>query len=155
MTRLFIAALALAGSTSLSAQAMTPSARDYTTAAPVGGSWTYAARPDGSEATFLGATNQAQVVVHCTRAMRRVSIAKPATGAAPFLTIWTSSESRSAPASFNPATKRLTADFAAFDRLLDAIAFSRGRIAFAVGSGPALVVPPWSEISRVIEDCRV
>jgi hypothetical protein len=155
MTRSFIAALALAASTSLSAQAMTPSARDYTTAVPVGGNWTYAATPDGSEAVFLGATSQPQVVLHCTRATRRVSIAKPATGAAPFMTIWTSSESRSAPASFNPATNRLTADFAAFDRLLDAITFSRGRIAFAVGNSPALVVPPWSEISRVIEDCRV
>jgi hypothetical protein len=155
MTRSFIAALALAASSSLSAQAVTASARDYTTAAPVGGNWTYAATPAGSEATFLGATNQPQVVLHCTRATRRVSIAKPASGAAPFLTIWTSSESRSAPASFNPATNRLTADFAAFDRLLDAIAFSRGRIAFAIGSAPALVVPPWSEISRVIEDCRV
>jgi hypothetical protein len=155
MTRSFIAALALAASSSLSAQTVTSSVPDYTTAVAVGGNWTYAATADGSQATFIGATNQPQVTLHCTRATRRVSIAKPATAAAPFLTIWTSSDTRSAPASFNPATNRLTADFAAFDRLLDAIAFSRGRIAFAVGSGPALVVPPWSEISRVIEDCRV
>jgi hypothetical protein len=154
MRRSFIAALALVASSSLSAQTVTSSVPDYTTAVPVGGNWTYAATADGSEATFLGATNQPQLILHCARATRRVSIAKPATAAAPFLTIWTSSDTRSAPASFNPATNRLTADFAAFDRMLDAIAFSRGRIAFAVGNGPALVVPPWSEISRVIEDCR-
>ena len=53
-----------------------------------------------------------------------------------------------------PRPARLTAEFGAFDPLLDAIAFSRGRVAFSVGSAPALVVPSWSELSRVIEDCR-
>jgi len=95
------------------------------------------------------------VTIHCTRATRRVSIAKPATAAAPFIAIWTSSQSRSAPASFNPATNRLTADFGAYDAFLDALVFSRGRAAFTVGAAPALVVPVWSEVSRVIEDCRV
>jgi len=148
-----LAALALTPAVSLLAQTTT-SSRDYSTAVAVGGNWTYAKSPDGSEATFVGATNQPQIIFHCALATRRVTIAKPATAVAPFLTIWTSSETRSAPASFNPATQRLTADFAAFDKILDAIAFSRGRVAFGVGSAPALVIPPWSEISRVVEDCR-
>jgi hypothetical protein len=146
----FLAALALVTATSLSAQA----APDYTTAQPIGGAWNYTQTADGSEATFIGATNQPQLTIRCTRSTRRVAIAKPATGAAPFISIWTSSQSRTAPASFNPATNRLTTDFAAFDAFLDAIAFSRGRAAFSVGSAPALVVPVWSEVSRVIEDCR-
>jgi len=145
------AALALIPTTSLSAQ----TAPDYTTAIPIGGTWNYAQTADGSEATFVGATNQPQLIVHCTRLSRRVSIAKPASGAAPFIAIWTSSQSRSAPASFNPLTNRLTTDFAAYDAFLDAIAFSRGRAAFGVGTAPALVVPVWSEVARVIEDCRV
>ena len=62
---------------------------------------------------------------------------------------------RAVPSSFNPATRRLTIDFGAYDALLDAIASSRGRIAFTVGAQPSLVVPPWAEASRVIEDCRV
>jgi hypothetical protein len=49
---------------------------------------------------------------------------------------------------------RLTADFAAFDPLLDALAFSRGRFAVSVSGTPALVVPPWPEIARLVEDCR-
>jgi hypothetical protein len=146
----FLAALALVTATSLPAQA----APDYTTAQPIGGAWNYTQTADGSEATFIGATNQPQLTIRCTRSTRRVAIAKPATGAAPFISIWTSSQSRTAPASFNPATNRLTTDFAAFDAFLDAIAFSRGRAAFSVGSAPALVVPVWSEVSRVIEDCR-
>jgi len=147
----FFAAFALVPATSLPAQG----APDYSTAIPIGGTWNYAQTADGSEATFVGATSQPQLIVHCTRLSRRVSIAKPATAAAPFLAIWTSSQTRSAPASFNPLTNRLTTDFAAYDAFLDAIAFSRGRAAFNVGNAPALVVPVWSEISRVIEDCRV
>jgi len=58
-------------------------------------------------------------------------------------------------ASYNPATARLTAELAAFDATLDAIAFSRGRVAFAAAGAPALVVPAWAETARVIEDCRV
>jgi hypothetical protein len=58
------------------------------------------------------------------------------------------------PASFNPATGRLTVEVAGNDTILDAIATSRGRAAFTVGTQPALVVPTWSEPSRVIEDCR-
>jgi hypothetical protein len=61
---------------------------------------------------------------------------------------------RSVPSSFNPATGRLTIALTASDPLLDAIASSRGRIGFGVGVQPPLVVPPWPEPSRVIEDCR-
>ena len=146
-----LAALAPVPATSLPAQ----TAPDYTTATPIGGTWIYAQTADGSEATFIGATSQPQLIVHCTRLSRRVSIAKPATAAAPFIAIWTSSQTKSAPASFNPLTNRLTTDFAAYDAFLDAIAFSRGRAAFSVGTAPALVVPVWSEVPRVIEDCRV
>lgn len=151
MRFIVLAALSSVPAVPLQAQ----SSADYSTAIPVGGSWTYAASADGSEATFANASGQPQLTIRCTRSTRRVAIAKPASGAAPFISIWTSAQSKSAPASFNPATNRLTADFAAYDAFLDAIAFSRGRAAFSVGSAPALVVPTWSEISRVIEDCRV
>ena len=83
-----------------------------------------------------------------------MSIAKPATGAAPFLNVWTSSLTRSVASSFNPASARLTIDLAAADPLLDAIASSRGRIGFTVTGQPSLVVPAWAEAPRVIEDCR-
>lgn len=40
------------------------------------------------------------------------------------------------------------------DDLLDAMAFSRGRIAFEVEGDVAFAVPAYPEITRVIEDCR-
>src|SRR5437867_3411867 len=141
------AALALSVPSSLTAQ-------DLTTAIPIAGNWSYASTADGSEASFTNASAIAQLWLHCTRATRRVTIAKAASAAAPLLNVWTSSVTRSVPSSFNPATGRLTIDLSAFDPLLDALAASRGRIGFGVTGQPPLVVPAWAEAVRVIEDCR-
>ena len=147
------AAFALIVASSLGAQTI-PSP-DFSTATPIPGNWTYAPTTDGSEALFANSAGSPQLSVHCTRATRRVTIARPASAAAPFINVWTSSLSRSVASSFDPATGRLTIDLANFDPLLDAIASSRGRVAFTVGTQPALVVPPWAQVARVIEDCRV
>jgi hypothetical protein len=40
------------------------------------------------------------------------------------------------------------------DRLLDAIVFSRGRFTLQQAGAPPLVLPPWAELGRVVEDCR-
>jgi hypothetical protein len=130
-------------------------AQDLSTAIPVAGSWSYAPASDGSEAVFTNASGSPQLWLHCTRATRRVVISRPATAAAPLVNVWTSSQTRSVASSFNPATGRVTIELAAFDSLLDAMVSSRGRIAFTVGTQPPLVVPPWAEPARVIEDCRV
>jgi hypothetical protein len=148
------AALALATTSSLTAQTA-PAIPDLSTATPTGGNWSWAQTADGSEAIFTDAYSRVQLTVHCTRVTRRVSIAKAASAAAPFLGVWTSSLSRNLPASFNPATGKLTAELAAFDPLLDAIAASRGRIGVSVSGAAPLVVPPWAEIGRAVEDCRV
>jgi hypothetical protein len=146
-------ALALTVAASLTAQTA-PAIADLSTAVPVGGNWSWAQTADGSEATFSDAYSRPQLIVHCTRATRRLSIAKPAAEAAPFLSIWTSSQSRNLAASFNPAAGRLSADLPAFDQLLDAMSTSRGRIGVTVSGSAPLVVPPWAEIGRVVEDCR-
>jgi len=49
---------------------------------------------------------------------------------------------------------KLTAELPAFDPLLDAIAFSRGRMAVTLAGGSSLVVPAWPEPARTVEDCR-
>ena len=143
------AALALIASSSLQAQAIP----DLSTANVLPGNWSFAFATGGSEAAFTDNAGNQQLWVHCTRVTRRVSIAKRGTGATPFLQVWTSSLSRSVPASYNPATG-ITIDFASYDPLLDAIASSRGRFGVGVANQPALVLPPWAEAARVIEDCR-
>jgi hypothetical protein len=129
-------------------------AQDLSTAVPIAGSWSYAPATDGSEAVFANASGSPQLWLHCTRATRRITVSRPTTAAAPFLNIWTSSLVRSVASSFNPATGRLTIDLSNYDPLLDAMVSSRGRVAFTVGAQPPLVVAPWAEPARVIEDCR-
>jgi hypothetical protein len=152
------AALALTAASSLDAQTAAPPAAapalDLSTASAMDGSWVYAPQPGGSSATFVNAANQPQLVMTCARASRQVTVSRPASGAAPFILVWTSSETRNLPSSWNPATGRLTASVSAYDRLLDAMAFSRGRIGFSALGLPVLVVPTWAEVGRVVEDCR-
>src|SRR3954452_21845266 len=81
-----------------------PAVTDYSTATALGGDKAYASTADGSEATFANASAQPQVTLRCTRLSRRVSILKLASGAAQFMTIWTSTQTKNAPASFNPTT---------------------------------------------------
>jgi hypothetical protein len=135
--------------------ASTLHAQDFSIATPIAGNWTYASTTDGTEAVFANSAGSPQLWVHCTRATRRVAISRPASAAAPFINVWTSSRTQSTASSFSPATGRLTIDLGAYDPLLDAIASSRGRVAFTVGTQSPLIVPPWAEIARVIEDCRV
>ena len=150
------AALALTAASSLKAQTTaTAPTVDYTTATPIEGNWTYVPVPGGSEATFANTSAQPQLTISCTRATRQVAVSKPATGAAPFISVWTTAQTRALPSSYNPATGKLSATLAAFDPMLDAIAFSRGRVEFSVAGQAALVIPSWSEAARVIEDCRV
>ena len=153
MRLLIAAALALLSESSLGAQ--TPLAMpDLTNFTPIAGSWSYAQVADGSEAVFNNVSDYPQLWVHCSRATRQVTIARPASGPAAVMSVWTSSATRAVPSTFNPSTGRLTIDFSNYDPLLDAIATSRGRLGFMIGSGPALVVPAWADVARIIEDCR-
>ena len=84
-----------------------------------------------------------------------MTLARPAAAATSFLQVWTSSQRRNLPASFNPATNQLRASLSANDGLLDALSMSRGRMAVGIAGQPALIAPVWGEIGRVIEECRV
>ena len=152
MSFAFAAAFALPFVSSVSAQA--PAPIDLEAVQPINGSWTYAATAGGSEATFKDAAGANRLVLRCNRSARTVSIVRsevPAAAAA--LSIWTSSIARSVPSRFL-ATRELVADLAATDALLDAIAFSRGRVATAAAGAPMVAVPAAPEATRVIEDCR-
>ena len=121
---------------------------------PIDGSWTYAAGTDGSQATFYNSSRQQQLTIQCTRSTRRIALLKPGS-AAPSMWVWTSSQKKSLPASYDASSARVRAELQAYDPLLDAMAASRGRIGFSTSGLETLVVPPWSEVGRVIEDCRV
>ncbi len=149
-------ALAAAVSLPLSAptSAQVPAVVDLDAVQPIPGTWSYRAIGGGSEADFIDGSAVVRLAVRCNRAARIVSIVRTGVpAAAPMLSIWTSTVARSVPARFL-ATKELIADIPATDPLLDAIAFTRGRLATAAAGAPMVAVPAWPEATRVIEDCR-
>jgi len=145
---------ALAASTVASPLIAQPAPPDLSTATPLPGRWSWTPTVDGSEATYFDTAGRAQLWLHCMRGARTVTVARPASGAAPFLLVWSTSASRNLLASYNPATARITAQLNAADPLLDALAFSRGRIGAGISGTAPLVAPAWPEIARVVEDCR-
>ena len=161
ISKMFAASLALLPAAVVSAQpAPAVAVADYSTARVAPGSWSYQAAAGGSSARFVDSTGTARFVLECSTATRRVTISRTSAVAAQSLFLWTTDASRSLPARFEPAAMRVSAELGARDALLDAIAFSRGRIAVTlpgagVGTGAEpLVMPAWPEAARTIEDCR-
>ena len=155
MLRTFVAALiAFAPATAVTAQTVA-TAPDFNTAGVAPGSWGYQSTAGGSMARFVDTTGTARLVLECTRATRRVSFSLTSTAPAASLSLWTSIASRNLPARFEANAMRVTAELPAYDPLLDAIAFSRARIAVTMPGGVPLVAPSSPEAARTVEDCRI
>ena len=117
------------------------------------GTWTYRQDARGSIALFGQAGADASLTVRCDRAARQIYLSRPGGDPRPF-TIRTTSLTRAVtvqPTGGTPAY--VAAALPATDPLLDAMAFSRGRFVVEQAGAP-LVVPPYAEIGRAIEDCR-
>ncbi len=124
------------------------------------GSWTYSADTAGSAVRFGQPGAAALLVVRCDRSRPAIVLQRPGAGAGEVpATITTSSTSRRLTASpAGSAAPNATTPFdialAVRDPLLDAMAFSRGRFMLEMSGAQTLVLPAWSELGRVIEDCR-
>ncbi|MBD0273988.1 MAG: hypothetical protein ICV73_18930 [Acetobacteraceae bacterium] len=112
------------------------------------GDWSF--RDGGAQSAATYGAQAPALIVSCG-ADRRISLVRPgASGAA--LTLRTTNGERALAASMT--ADGLAATLVASDPLLDALAFSRGRIAIEAAGTPLLIVPSWPEPARVIEDCR-
>jgi hypothetical protein len=121
-----------------------PVPADWRTRPLTAGAWTWRGTAEASEAIFSDSRGP-QLVIRCTRATRRVSFSR--TGAAPAapIRVATTSSQRQLP------TGNMVL---ASDPLLDAIAFSRGRLWVDVQGTLPLVMRSAAEPARSIEDCR-
>ena len=154
--KLFAALPAFVFAATVSAQQPTTSNRlDFSTAPITAGSWAYQAVPGGSAARFMDSTGTARFALECSKATRRVTISRASATSAPGLFIWTTDASRSIGARFEPTAMLVALELAARDPLLDAMAYSRGRIAVVMTGAEALIMPAWPEAARTIEDCRI
>jgi hypothetical protein len=122
---------------------------------PAGGTWSFRNYAGGSEAAFRDGAGVQRLAIRCNKPTRVVTLIRTGVpAAAPFLFVSTSSAARPVAARFDLPSKTLSADLAARDPLLDAIAFTRGRFATSATGAPLIVFPSWPEPSRVIEECR-
>ena len=126
------------------------------------GDWGWAARPGGSVARF-GVAGQAPVaMLLCDRNGAVVRIALPVNPAQPpsaaprpaTITASTGSGTVAAEPLVIDGLVTLAITLPASHRLLDAMAFSRGRFRVEIAGLPQVVLPSWSEVGRVVEDCR-
>lgn len=131
-----------------------PTAADWQDWPTTPGNWRYERDARGSRALFGTVSADAVAVLRCDLAARAVYLSRAGEAAGPF-TIRTSSTTRVVPAQPTGGTPPyVAAALGSRDPLLDAIAFSRGRFTIEQPGAAPLVLRPWAEVSRVIEDCR-
>lgn len=128
---------------------------------PVWGNWLDAPQTPGDwsyragVASFGEPASEPRLVLRCDRDAGVVIIERPGSAAGASLTIRTETTERALSATQTQGPPpAVVAQVPARDALLDAMAFSRGRFAVEAGELPALYVPAWPEVTRVIEDCR-
>lgn len=119
------------------------------------GSWYYRDEGATSQALFGPANSEAAFIVRCERAARRVTLSREGVTTGNVMTVRTTSVARNLPLSVQTEPLAyVTGAVPATDRLLDAMAFSRGRFTVEVPGTPMLILPAWPEAARVVEDCR-
>jgi hypothetical protein len=119
------------------------------------GNWTY--RRDGrtSVAQFGTPGRNPTVSFRCDAQSRRVTLSREASAPGARMVIRTSSMTKTMAATASDANPAyLAADIAATDPILDAMAFSRGRVLVEMEGQQPVILPSWAEIARIVEDCR-
>lgn len=124
--------------------------RDWPIAA---GNWRYEPGTTASIARYADASG-VQFAVRCDVASRRVTLMR--SGSATEMQFFTSSRMARFPTGHLELDGRSMSGVVlnGTDAFLDAMAFSRGRVAIASPGLEGLAVPAWAEPARVIEDCR-
>lgn len=120
------------------------------------GDWRYERIEGGSRARFGSGAGNAQFGISCLASSRQITLnrygARSPSGGA--MTVRSEAVTRALPIRPGGAREPASATLSASDRLLDAMALSKGRFAVEVPGSPPLYLPSWAEVTRVIEDCR-
>ena len=127
-----------------------PAVENWRDAPISAGTWQWTSNASTSTASF----GAGLFVITCDKRTQTLSLLRAASatsGAVP-MTITTMSGTRTLTAHTVPGGLETT--LPARDATLDAMAFSRGRFAVDAAGLMPLYLPSWTEVSRVIEDCR-
>lgn len=120
------------------------------------GDWTYRDGTGLSFATFGIAGQPAIFGIECQKRARSIRLVRGTSlqGPVPMRFRTETTERLLTANSQDDGRPMLMAIVPASDRLLDAIALSRGRFAVETAGMTTLYLPAWPEITRVVEDCR-
>lgn len=121
------------------------------------GAWRYSTDAGGAPlAAFGEANSEPRFAMRCNRARRVMIIERAGSVSTPTsMIVRTETIDRQLTAKQADSTlPRMQAELAAYDPLLDAMAFSKGRFAVEVAGQATLYLPAWTEVTRVIEECR-
>lgn len=122
------------------------------------GDWAYRKDTRGSVALFGQPGSNALFVARCDESAARIYLSRGGSfpvGQSGQMTIRTSSTARTLSAgNSNESPPYIASELVASDRLLDAMAYSRGKFVVSVRGADDIVVPTWAEFARVVEDCR-
>lgn len=116
------------------------------------GNWSYRPAQGGGTALFGEASGGARFTMRCDAAARMVVLSRAGQAGSSQMVVRTESQTRALAAT--SSSQMVEARLSASDRLLDAMALSKGRFAVEVAGTPTLYLPSWAEVTRVIEDCR-
>lgn len=143
---------------------MVPPMPDWRDVPLAAGDWTWAPHASGSEARFGVAGQQPVAILQCDRNISVVRLSLPydpayAPAAQATITTSTSSGTVAVERQVVDGQATLTMALPASHRLLDAMAFSRGRFLVQIEGVNWhgvnwIALPSWSEVGRVVEDCR-
>ena len=121
------------------------------------GTWAYRQDARGSIALFGRAGGEADFTLRCDRQRGQIYVSRRGDPAAAAMALRIRTSSRLKALNALPTGGEqayFAAQIGVRDPLLDAIGFSRGRFVVEGTGVPALAIPAWPEVLRVVEDCR-
>ncbi|MCP5397180.1 MAG: hypothetical protein H6918_10710 [Sphingomonadaceae bacterium] len=138
------------------APALAPVKENWMDMARTPGDWRYADAGARSHAAYGAPGGTPIFVIGCDKAARQVHLirAGAAQGRVPMRVLSETADRMLDAQASSGSTGMVQATLPAGDPLLDAIAFSKGRFAVEVPGMDTLYLPSWTEVSRVVEDCR-
>jgi hypothetical protein len=121
------------------------------------GDWVYRQDARGSIALFGQPGKDALLTLRCDRQQQRLYLSRIQDGqtGSGRMTIRSSSARKDFPAGSTGSTPAyVAAEIMPKDTILDAMVFTRGRIAIEVPGLSSVAIPVWSEVPKIVEDCR-
>ncbi len=118
------------------------------------GDWVYRQDERGSIALFGPTGANALVTLRCDRARRAIFLAREGQGVGMIVVRSSSAMKEFVGSPTGGRPPYIATEIMPTDPILDAMAFSRGRIAINVAGQQPIAIPSWAEITRIVEDCR-